>query len=164
MKHGILSALAGVVLASGIVTGLSVASSCAGDETFLTVDRRSFSDANVVTFERAATKWNGVSTRSLLFTPDHAEWTIIVGLSPPDGCGPPSAPRYCTAGWTDAPTHQVRIYPSLASDELYSTTLHEFGHVLGLGHTQAGIMRPGSGATEFSADDIAECRKHGRCW
>lgn len=66
-------------------------------------------------------------------------------------------------GYTVAPTHTIRIQPSIPDQEFYPTILHEYGHALGLDHVPDGVMNPSGVDVEFSEEDLQECRRVGSC-
>lgn len=148
---------------AALVFVLLVGASCASDGPSFLLDPMMTSRQERMT-RAAAAKWNGV-----VFAPlsvDGGDWYIE--LAPPVCLDCPLGRcAGCTHGSRD-PVPELRrliqIDPATPDGEYKFVVLHEMGHSIGLGHTSKGIMSPGSGATEFSFEDIAECRRVHACW
>lgn len=108
----------------------------------------------------SAERWNARTTRPLLVL-HGGRWSVL--RRQPDGP---------FVGLTVASTHTVLLAPS--ETDVSWVSLHELGHVLGLSHVCHGVMwgtnpppPPGCMAdhpeTDFTDEDIAECRRVGAC-
>jgi hypothetical protein len=124
--------------------------SCGSPPTDFTISP-SFTAEEREALTRAADAWNRVAPARIAL--EGGAWRVE-RRRPPDGY----------IGWTDAHAHVVVIDPKLEGETFYAAVLHEFGHSIGLGHIkEAGVMNPVVGATDFSAADMAECRRVGAC-
>lgn len=98
-----------------------------------------------------------------------AQWNTIA--RPWDGRGWRVAlgtPPHNAAGWTFAETKTIVVLPGQPARTLRITLLHEIGHARGLEHVSSGVMQGGEGVsgpsvTEFSPEDLAECRRVDAC-
>jgi hypothetical protein len=124
--------------------------SCADEGPAFTIDpalTKSQREAVV----QAAAKWNTVVIHPV--TVSGGDWRIFIGRAPPG-----------YKGWTDGHNRTVTIDPTTREEDFYPLVLHELGHAVGLVHHAApGVMNPTSGATEFTAADLAGCSDRGRC-
>lgn len=142
---------------------LFVGASCASDGRSFLLDPMMTSRQERMT-RSAAAKWNGVVLAPI--SVDGGDW--FIELAPPicPDC-PPGRCAGCTHSSRDAVPELrrlIQIDPATPDEEYKYVILHEMGHSIGLDHTSQGIMCPGSGATEFSFEDIAECRRVHACW
>lgn len=101
---------------------------------------------------QAAEEWNQRTASSKRITLDGGEWSILE-VDP-------------GTGWNGSCTPSrriIRIHPEPHNATTYAVALHEFGHALGLMHTPRGVMFADEATTEFSDEDLAECRRVEAC-
>lgn len=101
--------------------------------------------------KRAAGAWNTIAKDHITF--DGASWHIV---KRDPGPGRPNG--LCQSG-----QRLVLIRPEPYGATTYAVAIHEFGHVLGLGHVAAGVMNPVNASTQFTDQDLTECRRVGAC-
>jgi hypothetical protein len=106
---------------------------------------------------------------SAVIVASNAEWDAIA--KPWTGAGwqvVKGTPPHNTAAWTDGETKTITVQDGLPARTFRVTIKHELGHARGLDHVTNGVMRGGEGVsgpstTEFSAEDLAECRRVRAC-
>lgn len=110
----------------------------------------------------AGAKWSGITVEPVRFDDEDDPWPwIILRADPPPGY----------TGWYDARRRVIFVSSYVEDWLVYNIVLHEIGHALGLQHGASGVMCgadrstdcPTPGATEFSAEDRAECHRVRRC-
>jgi hypothetical protein len=100
----------------------------------------------------AAEAWNQRTVPSKRITLDGGEWSILE-VDP-------------GTGWNGSATPSrrvIRIHPNPVNATTYEVALHELGHALGMMHTTRGVMFPHWATSEFSDEDMAECRRVEAC-
>jgi hypothetical protein len=128
--------------------------SCAPDPRI--VVSSDFTPDEMASIRRAAAKWNTVLVRPMNIDPS-GPWHVVKD-TPPD--------RWTKGfvGQTFYAEKLIFIEPGLSPDAFYKTVLHEFGHLNGLHHVQGqSVMAPSASSTEFSEEDMEECRTVGAC-
>jgi hypothetical protein len=139
------------------VTGLLAAtalslSSCGDGAVECEIDAV-FTEAQSAEIRRAASDWNKLSVRPVVFAPEgEGDWLIL-----------PASVTLNRLGYAQRKRRLIRINPLTPDDQVYAVALHEFGHALGLGHVKRGVMDPDRQTIEFSDEDMAECRRAGAC-
>lgn len=103
--------------------------------------------------ENAASQWNARTFPSMRITfRDDGKWRV--------------EEEPMSHGWNGEVSRNERrmwIQPDPIGATVFAVAIHEFGHVLGLEHTSVGVMDPYHVTTEFSVEDMAECRRVGAC-
>ncbi len=127
--------------------------SCASAPLAFSVDP-AFTGDEQTEIRRAADTWNAITQEPITFNGD--EWRIEKRAPPPAG-------TYFPNGYCDGEKRLVLIHPLVTNPKIYEVVLHEFGHVLGLRHTSQGVMQAVATRTEFSAEDLEECRRVEAC-
>jgi predicted Zn-dependent protease len=110
-----------------------------------------FTDAQRSEIARAASTWNQITGLRQVHIVEDGEWLVV----------PAPSPR--GLGYAQGARRLIRISPETPDDQVYAVALHEFGHALGLRHVPQGVMDPDRQTIEFSAEDMAECRRVGAC-
>lgn len=101
---------------------------------------------------RAAEEWNARTKPARRITFDGHAWRVLK-----------EDPATGFNGRADSSTRTIQIRPEHPGVSTYAIALHEFGHAVGLGHTDSGVMMAFTVSTEFTPDVIAECRRVGAC-
>jgi hypothetical protein len=110
-------------------------------------------------------KWNTVLVEPIAIDDRFGEWNMTIA--------PPVLLPDCPPGVCSACTHSshelelprtIQVSPAVRADAFYPALMHEVGHSLGLHHVSQGVMNPRTLETEFSAEDMEECRRRKRCW
>lgn len=99
----------------------------------------------------------------------NAQWDTVA--KPWSGAGwriEKGMPPHNAAAWTFADDKRIVVKGGHPPRTFRITILHELGHARGLDHVEHGVMQGGEGrsgpsTTEFSAQDIAECRRVHAC-
>lgn len=135
---------------------MAVASTClgsCGDDAVVCEIDAVFTDQQSLDIRRAADKWNTVTVRDVRFASQgDGDWLIL-----------PASVTENRLGYAQSKRRLIRINPLTPNDEIYVVSLHELGHALGLGHVKSGVMDPDHQTTEFSDEDMAECKRAGAC-
>lgn len=100
-------------------------------------------------FRRAGGKWDLFTHPSNRITFGHGPWTIVE-QDPGTGYN----------GGTSNEERTIRIKPGA---DPYLTSIHEFGHALGLHHTATGVMNPLEPSDAFTPEVLEECKHVGAC-
>lgn len=126
--------------------------SCGGSSVDCEIDAV-FTQSQGQEIQRAADVWNSLSVRPITFSPQgQGDWLIL-----------PASVTLNRLGYTEGKRKLIRINPVTPDNQVYAVALHEFGHAIGLGHVQQGVMDPNHQTMAFSPEDIAECRRVGAC-
>lgn len=118
-----------------------------------------FSPDQKVAIEAAVAKWNTVLKEPIRL--EGGGWKLI-NETPPD---------YSTKGWSGETVRKdklIYIKPDEPSPVFYALVLHELGHTRGMHDTRKpgvmnGTIDVRNPATEFTEDDLEECRTVGAC-
>ena len=133
------------------IASLAAVLAACSDEPPLVFDMQAsdFSCAEQADVYKAADKWNAVAIEPIAF--GRGEWRID-RVDLPIG----------TAGETSLSKHVIRIAQRHEATT-FQVILHEFGHAHRLSHVASGVMQPAAAPTEFTAEDMAECRRVEAC-
>lgn len=123
--------------------------SCASGDVEAEIDVV-FTKAQASEITRAANRWNEFTQRTVHIVSD-GDWLVVPATSPKG------------LGYAQGNRRLIRISPITPDDQVFAVALHEFGHALGLNHVPQGVMDPERQTIEFSAEDMAECRRCGAC-
>jgi hypothetical protein len=138
-----------------IIGALALLSACASGHApgVLYQTEAEFTDDERYEIAQAAEAWNSLpALRPEMHIGEGNEW-LVVKERPPQGYN----------GETSVTQRKIWIDPQHPGASVYAVALHEFGHALGLGHTQTGVMMPFTVSVEFTPEVIAECRRVGAC-
>lgn len=130
--------------------GLALIVSCAPRLHFA-IDK-SFTEIEVREIHRAAEEWNKIALRKITFGDDGKYYIDEVEKT-----------DLGYNGFFTRKRRLIQIDNETGGVSVYAIALHEFGHALGLNHVNNGIMNPNKVTTEFSAEDMAECRRVRAC-
>jgi len=142
----------------------------------------SFSPDEANEVQRAADAWNGYATTQLVRVADPNAYVASTGERPWVVLRSPVSQGFC--GRAESAIGIVRVDLRCGTEAVYPTALHEFGHVLGLGHLCSspgtegdvpsgrqcdpdapplGVMGPSAAVADFTGEDRAECRRVRAC-
>lgn len=128
---------------------------CASASLSFSVDP-AFTESEQKEIRRAAETWNAITEDQITF--DGADWRIEQREPPLNNGRQPAGACYPRV-------RLILIHPNLqgTNTSAYAVALHEFGHAHGLKHVAGGVMDANEVHTEFTAADMAECRRVGAC-
>lgn len=134
------------------VAGCSACSSTVDEAPAPLEIETSFSADEQATIGATLEQWNAVAHRF-----DGAGWRIVKGTPP-----------HNAAAWTFGDEQRIVVKDGLPARTFRISMLHELGHARGLDHVRNGVMQGGEGvsgpsSTEFSAEDLSECRRVRAC-
>lgn len=110
-----------------------------------------FSPDEQAQIQRAADEWNKYVKPAYRIHPGD-DWQVLK-----------QEPPHSYNGEAKRSTKTIWIRPVPIGASVYEVALHEFGHALGLGHTETGVMMAFTVSTEFTSEVLAECRRAGAC-
>lgn len=133
---------------------------CAPAEEDIVWEATAASPAQLRDLERSCSQWNAIATRQQHIAMPGSPGThrvLFVSRSeiPADS--------EATGALYDPATKTAYVSTGL-EERRFLALLHEQGHALGLTHVSAGVMhKKGSSSTDFTQDDVEECRRVGIC-
>lgn len=160
--------------AFAIATLLAVGCAAGGSRPSFDCDRTffispKFSEREKVVIERAASRWNDITSKNIC-TVRATELTFedTIELEPASSNfwqEESERQGYDVVAVFQSPAMRIVVPDGMAEDALEFAVLHEMGHSLWLGHTEPpSVMAAFSGAaTDFTMNDIEECRRVNAC-
>lgn len=139
------------------VNALLIACSCAvrpPPPAFFGIDP-AFSAGEIDAIVQAASDWNARLDERHQIRFELADWPWFIRRR---------APAFGMAGSCTVGSASIEIRPGLSLAMVRAVARHELGHALELRHVRRGVMQATVYEdTEFSPEDLAECRRVGAC-